>query len=120
MTAAPRNQSQLVELLCALLSISSMILLGFADDVFDIRWLTKIWLSLISTLPLILVYYANFGVTAIMVPVQLRPLLGRILDLGIGYYVGMSLLCVFFTNSINLVAGINGVEVATSLVIGIS
>ncbi|KAJ3303510.1 tunicamycin resistance protein, partial [Gonapodya sp. JEL0774] len=37
-----------------------------------------------------------------------------------GYYVGMSLLCVFFTNSINLVAGINGVEVATSLVIGIS
>ncbi|KXS15542.1 hypothetical protein M427DRAFT_98755 [Gonapodya prolifera JEL478] len=111
---------KLVELLCALVSISSMILLGFADDVFDIRWVTKIYLSLISTLPLILVYYANFGVTAVMVPVQLRPWLGRVVDLGIFYYLLTSLFCVFFTNSINLLAGINGVEVSTSLVIALS
>ena len=39
---------------------------------------------------------------------------------GIMYFVFMGMLAVFCTNAINILAGINGIEVGQSLVIGLS
>ncbi|CAG8497839.1 3385_t:CDS:2 [Ambispora gerdemannii] len=111
---------KLGEFLSAILSLQSMIFLGFADDVFDIRWRYKLLLPTIASIPLLMVYYVNFGVTYIVVPIPLRFLFGRIVDLGVFYYLYMSMMAVFCTNSINILAGINGVEAGQSLVIGIS
>ncbi|KAJ2357310.1 UDP-N-acetylglucosamine--dolichyl-phosphate N-acetylglucosaminephosphotransferase [Coemansia sp. RSA 2611] len=51
----------------------------------------------------------------------MRPLLGtHIVDLGTLYYVYIGLMAVFCTNAINILAGINGVEVGQSIVIALS
>ena len=42
------------------------------------------------------------------------------MNLGLLYYVYMGMLAVFCTNSINILAGVNGVEVGQSLVIAFS
>jgi hypothetical protein len=46
--------------------------------------------------------------------------LGRTVDLGWMYYAYMALLSTFATNSINILAGVNGLEVAQALVIALS
>jgi UDP-N-acetylmuramyl pentapeptide phosphotransferase/UDP-N-acetylglucosamine-1-phosphate transferase len=43
-----------------------------------------------------------------------------LLDLGLLYYVFMGMLAVFCTNAINILAGINGLEVGQSVVIAMS
>ncbi|KAG0235045.1 tunicamycin resistance protein [Actinomortierella wolfii] len=111
---------KLAELLSALLSIQSMVFLGFADDVLDIRWRFKMPLPAVAAIPLLMVYYVNFGVTYIVVPIPLRSLLGQLIDLGKLYYVYMAMVAIFCTHSINIMAGINGVEIGQSLVIAIS
>ena len=111
---------QFVELLAALLSICCMVLLGFADDVLDLRWRHKLLLPTVASLPLLMVYYANFNSTLIMVPKPLRAWFGYSVDLGFLYYVYMGMLAVFCTNAINILAGINGLEVGQSLIIAIS
>ncbi|PNI65905.1 DPAGT1 isoform 10 [Pan troglodytes] len=73
-----------------------------------------------ASLPLLMVYFTNFGNTTIVVPKPFRPILGLHLDLGILYYVYMGLLAVFCTNAINILAGINGLEAGQSLVISAS
>lgn len=98
-------------------------MLGFLDDVFDIRWRYKIPIPIISSIPLLVVYFAGGGGTHVVVPSILRPLLPNhpaLLDLGALYYVYISLLATFCTNSINILAGINGVEVGQALVIALS
>ncbi|KAI4476390.1 hypothetical protein M0802_014876 [Mischocyttarus mexicanus] len=114
----PHNE--FVEFLAALLSICCMLLLGFADDVLDLRWRHKLLLPTIATLPLLMVYYVNFNSTLIIVPKPLRFWLGFSVDLWILYYVYMGMLAVFCTNAINILAGINGLEVGQSLIIAIS
>ncbi|XP_077278068.1 alg7 dolichyl-phosphate N-acetylglucosaminephosphotransferase isoform X2 [Temnothorax americanus] len=109
-----------VEFLAALLSICCMLLLGFADDVLDLRWRHKLLLPTVASLPLLMVYYVNFNSTIIIVPKPLRSWLGFSLDLWIFYYVYMGMLAVFCTNAINILAGINGLEVGQSLVIATS
>ncbi|KAI8580457.1 hypothetical protein K450DRAFT_237126 [Umbelopsis ramanniana AG] len=111
---------KLSEILSALLAIQSMALLGFADDVFDVRWRYKVWFPAIAAIPLLIVYYTNFGVTWVMVPLQLRPYLGELVELGWLYYVFMLLYSVFCTHSINILAGINGLEAGQSIVIALS
>lgn len=59
-----------------------MVLLGFADDVLDVRWRYKVWFPAIAGIPLLIFYYTNFGVTFVVVPLQLRPWLGDIVHLG--------------------------------------
>ena len=49
-----------------------------------------------------------------MVPTLLRGLLGSSIQLGLLYYVYMGMLAVFCTNAINILAGINGLEVGQS------
>lgn len=109
-----------VEFLAALLSICCMLLLGFADDVLDLRWRHKLLLPTVASLPLLMVYYVNFNSTIIIVPKPLRSWFGFSLDLWIFYYVYMGMLAVFCTNAINILAGINGLEVGQSLIIATS
>ncbi len=42
------------------------------------------------------------------------------MNTGIFYYVYMSMVAVFCTNAINILAGVNGLEVGQSIVIAIS
>lgn len=115
---------ELASFLSAQLSFLSAIVLGFLDDVFDIRWRYKLPIPIISSIPLLMVYYAGGGGTSVVVPGWpgfLRQWIGSsILELGPLYYLYMSLLSTFCTNSINILAGINGVEVGQALVISIS
>ncbi|KAJ7305305.1 hypothetical protein JRQ81_011224 [Phrynocephalus forsythii] len=97
-----------------------MIFLGFADDVLNLRWRHKLLLPTTASLPLLMVYFTNFGNTTILVPKPFRMLLGLHMDLGILYYVYMGMLAVFCTNAINILAGINGLETGQSLVIAAS
>ncbi|KAL2913547.1 tunicamycin resistance protein [Polyrhizophydium stewartii] len=111
----------LAQFLGGLLALFAMLFLGFADDVFDIRWRVKIWFPFIASIPLLMVYFVTYGKTDVVVPIPLRPLLGRTtLHLGVLYYVYIAALCVFSTNAINIMAGANGVEGGQSLVIAAS
>ncbi|CAG2168263.1 unnamed protein product, partial [Oppiella nova] len=108
------------QFICALLSICCMIFLGFADDVLDLRWRTKLLLPTIATLPLLMVYGVTYNNTTVVVPNPLRHLLGYSLWLGPLYYLYLGMLAVFCTNAINIVAGINGIEAGQGLVIALS
>ena len=85
-----------------------MILLGFIDDVIDLKWRHKLIVPTFATFPLLVAYK---GVTSVVVPKHLRYLIGNTIDLGILYKIYMGSLAVFCTNSINIYAGINGLEV---------
>ncbi|KAK1155973.1 UDP-N-acetylglucosamine--dolichyl-phosphate N-acetylglucosaminephosphotransferase-like isoform X1 [Acipenser oxyrinchus oxyrinchus] len=111
---------EFVQLIGALLAICCMIFLGFADDVLNLRWRHKLLLPTMASLPLLMVYFTNFGNTTIVVPKPFRALLGLHLDLGILYYVYMGMLAVFCTNAINILAGINGIESGQALLISAS
>ncbi|GLJ49675.1 hypothetical protein SUGI_1054170, partial [Cryptomeria japonica] len=105
----------LVEYNAALGSICFMLFLGFVDDVLDIPWRIKLFLPSIAALPLLMAYA---GHTTIVIPKPLHPYLGiQVLDLGWIYKLYMFLLAVFCTNSINIHAGINGLEVGQTIVI---
>lgn len=114
------SQTQFIEYLAALLSIGCMIFLGFADDVLDLRWRDKVFLPTVASMPLLMVYFATFNSTTIIVPHPLREIFGYSINLGILYYVYMGMLAVFCTNAINIYAGINGIEAGQSLVIALS
>lgn len=63
-------------------------------------------------------YFVDFGVTHVVVPVPLQPYFHtHLIDLGSLYYVYMSAISIFCPNSINILAGVNGIEVGQSLVI---
>eukprot|EP01147_Barroeca_monosierra_P005019 gene5019-8748_t len=112
---------QFVEFVCAILSICCMIFLGFADDVLNLAWRHKLWLPTVASLPLLMVYYVNDGSTWVSLPPFVQSYLGyATINLGFLFYLYMSMLAVFCTNAINIMAGVNGVEAGQSLVIAIS
>ncbi len=75
-----------------------MVLLGFADDVLDLRWRDKLWIPMAATIPLLMVYYVTEAPTTVVVPPLLRPLVGSaIVDLGFLYYAYMGCLSIFAT-----------------------
>ena len=117
--ATPTN-IQLLQLFAALLSICCMLLLGFADDVLDLKWRHKMFLPAIASLPILVVYKITSNRTEIVVPLMLRPWIGSTIELGLGYYFYMGMLAIFCTHAINIYAGINGIEVGQSVVIAIS
>ncbi len=112
--------AEFVHLISALLSISCMLLLGFADDVLDLRWRHKLLLPALASLPLLMVYYVTLDRTDVVLPLMLRPFFGTNVDLGALYYVYMGMLAVFCTNAVNIYAGINGLEVGQSIIIALS
>ncbi|KRZ77284.1 putative endochitinase [Trichinella papuae] len=98
----------LVEFLSGILSICCMVFLGFADDVLDLRWRHKLLLPTVASLPLLMVYAATYNSTSIVIPLQLQPWFGKVLNIGVLYYVYIGMVAVFCTNAINIYAGING------------
>eukprot|EP00127_Corallochytrium_limacisporum_P000893 Clim_evm8s30 gene=Clim_evmTU8s30 len=108
--------------IAGILSICTTLFLGFVDDVFDLKWRHKLQIPTLASLPLLMTYFANGGLTDIAVPRFLQPLFGGVtfFDIGPLYYLYMGMLAVFCTNAINILAGINGLEVGQSLVIGVS
>ncbi|KAG7566010.1 Glycosyl transferase family 4 [Arabidopsis suecica] len=105
----------LVEYNAALASICFMILLGFVDDVLDVPWRVKLLLPSFATLPLLMAYA---GHTTIVIPKPLVSYIGlEVFDLGRIYKLYMALLAVFCTNSINIHAGLNGLEIGQTVVI---
>ncbi|KAL6141360.1 hypothetical protein ACLB2K_059649 [Fragaria x ananassa] len=109
------DSNWLVEYNAALASICFMVLLGFVDDVLDVPWRVKLILPSIAALPLLMAYA---GHTTIIIPKPLVPYVGlEVWDLGWMYKLYMGLLAVFCTNSINIHAGLNGLEVGQTVVI---
>ena len=58
------------------------VLLGFADDVTDLKWRHKLIVPTIASVPLVVAYN---GTTSVVVPKALRFFLGMNVDLGILY-----------------------------------
>ena len=52
----------------AILSISLMTLLGFVDDVLELRWRYKLIIPCIATLPLVQAYWSQNQTTTIALP----------------------------------------------------
>ncbi|KAI5921570.1 glycosyl transferase family 4-domain-containing protein [Camillea tinctor] len=112
--------SKLASFLSAIISLQSITLLGIGDDLFDIRWRHKFFIPAFASIPLLIIYFVDFGVTSIVLPTFLQPYVGReLFDLGILYYGYMAAFCIFSPNSINILAGINGIEVSQSIVIAV-
>ena len=110
--------------LAALLSVNSMCFLGFVDNVLNLRWRHKLTLPTVASLPVLLVYFSQRGSTYVLVPDFLHKLMAPseseeflAIDFGIFYYVFLSMLSVFGTNAINILAGINGLEVGQSVIL---
>lgn len=110
--------SQLASYLSAVMSLHAIALLGIGDDLFDLRWRHKFFMPAIAAIPLLIVYFVDFGVTSVVVPTFLQGLLGaELVHLEWLYYIYMAALAIFCPNSINIFAGINGIEVMQSIVI---
>lgn len=104
----------------ALNTLQATTILGLADDILDLRWRHKFFIPAVASLPLLIVYYVDFGVTSVVVPnflISYMPQNARLINLGPIYYAYMAFLSIFAPNSINILAGINGIEVGQSLVI---
>ncbi|ODA76209.1 hypothetical protein RJ55_08054 [Drechmeria coniospora] len=113
----PHNK--LASYLGAIISLQTMALLGIGDDLFDIRWRHKWWIPGLAAIPILVVYFVDFGVTSIVIPLQLQPYLGELVNLGALYYVYMACVAMFCPQSINMLAGINGIEVSQCIVIAL-
>jgi UDP-N-acetylglucosamine--dolichyl-phosphate N-acetylglucosaminephosphotransferase len=112
------DHEQQLQYNASLLSISFMTFLGFADDVVDLKWRYKLFLPLIASFPLI---FAYSGATNILLPNFISNIIGiKSIELGVIYKFYMCLLSIFCTNSINIYAGINGLEVGQSLIISLT
>jgi UDP-N-acetylglucosamine--dolichyl-phosphate N-acetylglucosaminephosphotransferase len=123
----------------ALLSVCFAMFLGFADDVLDLSYGDRIIMTFFASLPLVCGYR---GLTGVVLPAAVRPLLsvdgqltvlgeglnllvsvqgeGAILELGYFIHAIFVLITIFCTQSINIYAGINGLEAGQSFIIGCS
>ncbi|KAJ3739847.1 UDP-N-acetylglucosamine-dolichyl [Lentinula detonsa] len=106
--------SRLSVYLSSLLSLLMTTILGFLDDVFDIRWRHKLPIPIIASIPLLMVYFAERGNTHIVALVFSQCIELTSSNKGPLYYLYMSLLSTFATNSIN------GSEVGQALIIATS
>lgn len=102
------SQDRLIEYNAGLLAICMTVLLGFVDDVIDLRWRHKIFIPTFASFPLLMAYK---GLTSVVVPKFLRGIFGSYVNLGLLYYFYMGNIAIFCTNAINIYAGINGLEV---------
>ncbi|UVC49359.1 glycosyl transferase, family 4 protein [Theileria orientalis] len=95
-----------------LVSIAIMTLLGLIDDILRLNWCIKILGPIISSFPLCLAYSkTEFSSHRSLQWLSNRGYHGRMFT-----YVIIVLMTVFCANSINIYAGINGLEIGQSLV----
>ena len=92
-----------------------MILLGFADCVLNLKWRYKLIMPFFASVPLMVCYN---GPTTVLVPSFLRNILSSPIDVGWIYRVYMMMYGIFTSNAINIYAGVNGIEVGQSIIIG--
>jgi UDP-N-acetylglucosamine--dolichyl-phosphate N-acetylglucosaminephosphotransferase len=69
---------QLTLYMTSLLSLLTATLLGFIDDLFDIRWRHKLPIPLIAAIPTLMVYYSEGGWTWVVLPASLGKLLSTL------------------------------------------
>ena len=62
------NHTKMADYNAAILSISLMTLLGFVDDVLELRWRYKLIIPCIATLPLVQAYWSQNQSTTITLP----------------------------------------------------
>jgi UDP-N-acetylglucosamine--dolichyl-phosphate N-acetylglucosaminephosphotransferase len=110
------TKDKLIEYNASILAICMVVLLGFVDDVIDLKWRHKVIVPTVASFPLLVAYN---GLTSVVVPKMLRPILGNFINLGPLYYLYMGNIAIFCTNAINIHAGINGIEVGQSFIIGL-
>jgi UDP-N-acetylglucosamine--dolichyl-phosphate N-acetylglucosaminephosphotransferase len=108
--------SWLVDYNAALATIGFMLFLGFVDDVLDLRWRVKLLLPTFAALPLLVAYSGGTGV-AVPKPLQAWLQLPHYVELGLLYKGYMVALAIFCTNSINILAGVNGLEAGQTFVV---
>lgn len=86
------------------------------------RWRTKIILPLFASFPVLLVYKLTNGSTDLIVPEFIQSILGFPSKIKLGFlqYIYLSLLSVFCSNSINIYAGINGLETGQTALISLA
>ena len=89
------------------------ILLGFADDILDLQWRYKLLFPFFIIIPLVSSYN---GITHFEVIYPFSLVLGRQFELGFLYFFYITCLGIYKTNTINIMAGINGLEVGQSIV----
>ena len=106
---------RLIEYNAGLLAITMVVLLGFVDDVIDLKWRHKFIVPTVASFPLLMAYR---GPLSVVVPKAFRVFFGNSLYLGLFYHIYMGNLAIFCTNAINIYAGINGIEVGQSFIIG--
>lgn len=115
------SSSKLPSFLGSMLSLESMVILGLMDDLFDIRWRHKFFLPAIASIPLLIVYQFEFNQTSILIPkfISEKLALSSSVNLGVLYYCYMASVSIFCPNSINILAGINGLEVGQTIIVAI-
>jgi UDP-N-acetylglucosamine--dolichyl-phosphate N-acetylglucosaminephosphotransferase len=112
----PIADGWLVDYNAALATIGFMLFLGFADDVLDVPWRVKLVLPLFAAMPLLVAYSGGTGI-AVPKPLQATFGLPTYLELGILYKLYMVSLTIFCANSINILAGVNGLEAGQTFII---
>lgn len=109
--------------IAAITSITAMLLLGFIDDCYDLRWRYKLMFPFTASIPLLSVYYYSYrDRTTVLIPQILAKYfdLNDHIDLGVFYYLFMLMFVIFCTNAINIYAGINGLEVGQTIVLTVT
>lgn len=109
--------------IAAITSITAMLMLGFIDDCYDLRWRYKLMFPFTASIPLLSVYYHSYrDRTTVLIPQLLakRFNLEDHLDLGVFYYIFMLMFVIFCTNAINIYAGINGLEAGQTVVLTVT
>jgi len=91
--------------IAVLVTVIGTILLGFADDMLDLPWRYKLFFPFFIIMPLVSIYSQSTSIDVIS-PFSL--ILGDKIELGNLYYLYMTLLGIYQTNTINIYAGING------------
>jgi len=97
-------------------TITFALTLGYIDDIKTLPWKAKIFLPTIPGLVLLITYSGN---TTIVIPKILQSIFSvePLYNLGWIYKACIFLISIFCFNSINIYAGINGLEVGQSMII---
>lgn len=109
--------------IAAITSITAMLILGFIDDCYDLKWRYKLMFPFAASIPLLSVYYYSYrDRTTILVPYLIAKYLNldEQLNLGVFYYIFMLMFVIFCTNAINIYSGINGLEVGQAIVLSVT
>jgi UDP-N-acetylmuramyl pentapeptide phosphotransferase/UDP-N-acetylglucosamine-1-phosphate transferase len=92
---------------------SGTILLGFVDDMLDLQWRYKLMYPFFIVIPMVCNYY---GPTSVIFTYPVNLIIESI-DFGpILFSTYIILLGIYCTNTINIYAGINGLEVGQSII----